>query len=51
MFLQVRDALYDAWRNGSLKARVDDDGKPLSIPPVKRSEEIHADLIDVSLTV
>uniref|UniRef100_A0A0R3RSF8 DIS3-like exonuclease 2 n=1 Tax=Elaeophora elaphi TaxID=1147741 RepID=A0A0R3RSF8_9BILA len=34
----VRDALYEAWRGGNLKARVDDNGQPLTIPPIKRSD-------------
>lgn len=50
--VKVRDALYEAWRGGNLKARVDDNGQPLTIPPIKRSDyEIElspAELLDVN---
>lgn len=50
---KVRDALYEAWRGGHLKAEVDDDGQPITIPPLKRSndecEPSPADLLDVSI--
>lgn len=36
--VKVRDALYEAWHAGNLKARVDDNGQPLTIPPIKRSD-------------
>ncbi|MCP9265071.1 DIS3-like exonuclease 2 [Dirofilaria immitis] len=49
----VRDALYEAWRSGNLKARVDDNGQPLTIPPIKRSDsEIElspAELLDLPI--
>ncbi|VDN87087.1 unnamed protein product [Brugia pahangi] len=48
----VRDALYEAWRGGNLKASVDDNGKPLTIPPIKRNDyEVElspAELLDVN---
>ncbi|VDN00888.1 unnamed protein product [Thelazia callipaeda] len=51
----VRDALYEAWRGGHLKAVVDDNGKPLTIPPVKRSESevdpTPAELLDLPTCV
>ncbi|CAG9539807.1 unnamed protein product [Cercopithifilaria johnstoni] len=51
----VRDALYEAWRGGNLKARVDDNGQPLTIPPIKRSDyEIElspAELLDLPTCV
>ncbi|VDP19320.1 unnamed protein product, partial [Onchocerca flexuosa] len=51
----VRDALYEAWRNGNLKARVDDNGQPLTIPPIKRTDsEIElspAELLDLPICV
>ncbi|KAL3991038.1 RNB domain family protein [Acanthocheilonema viteae] len=51
----VRDALYEAWRGGNLKARVDDNGQPLTIPPIKRSDyEIElspAELLDLPTRV
>ncbi|KAH7720689.1 RNB-like protein [Aphelenchoides avenae] len=31
----VRDALYQAWRNGQLNLPCDDNGQPMTIPPVK----------------
>uniref|UniRef100_A0A915A718 DIS3-like exonuclease 2 n=1 Tax=Parascaris univalens TaxID=6257 RepID=A0A915A718_PARUN len=51
----VRDALYEAWRGGHLKAEVDDDGQPITIPPLKRSndecEPSPADLLDLPVSV
>lgn len=31
----VRDALYEAWRSGQLNVPCDDNGQPITIPPVK----------------
>nr|CTP80735.1 BMA-DISL-2 [Brugia malayi] len=51
----VRDALYEAWRGGNLKASVDDNGKPLTIPPIKRNDyEVElspAELLDLPACV
>ncbi|CAD5229305.1 unnamed protein product [Bursaphelenchus okinawaensis] len=35
----LRDSLYEAWRSGHLKITFDDDGTPLTVPPVK-SEDV-----------
>uniref|UniRef100_A0A8R1Z4K2 DIS3-like exonuclease 2 n=1 Tax=Pristionchus pacificus TaxID=54126 RepID=A0A8R1Z4K2_PRIPA len=35
----VRDGLYNAWRQGKLKMSKDDDGKPMSIPPIPPTEQ------------
>lgn len=35
----VRENLYNAWRHNELKATCDDDGKPLTVPPVPVPKE------------
>ncbi|VDM40534.1 unnamed protein product [Toxocara canis] len=51
----VRDALYEAWRGGHLKAQVDDDGQPITIPPLKRTDDecepSPAELLDLPVSV
>ena len=39
ILFQVRDNLYAAWRKGELNAEVDDDGKPMPIPPVPHVDD------------
>lgn len=41
----VRDNLYQAWRNGQLHVEKDDNGQPLTIPPVQPADE--DDLVEV----
>ncbi|VDN21763.1 unnamed protein product [Gongylonema pulchrum] len=51
----IRDALYEAWRAGNLKATVDDNGQPLTIPPVRRdqteTDPSPAELLDLPVSV
>ncbi|GMT33113.1 hypothetical protein PFISCL1PPCAC_24410, partial [Pristionchus fissidentatus] len=35
----VREGLYNAWRQGKLKMAKDDDGKPMTIPPIPPVEQ------------
>lgn len=42
-FFQVRDSLYRAWRDGHLNVAVDDDGKPITIPPIKLESSVNLD--------
>ncbi|GMT04291.1 hypothetical protein PENTCL1PPCAC_26465, partial [Pristionchus entomophagus] len=35
----VRDGLYNAWRQGKLTMSKDDDGKPMTIPPIPPAEQ------------
>lgn len=46
--LKVRDGLYNAWRQGKLKMSKDDDGKPMSIPPIPPTEQpAHLEVIAI----
>lgn len=37
----IRDAMYMAWRSGQLNMACDEDGQPISVPPVPNSEKEH----------
>ncbi|KAI6209481.1 DIS3-like exonuclease 2 [Aphelenchoides besseyi] len=34
----VRESLYEAWRSGQLNVPCDEDGQPLTVPPIKAEE-------------
>ncbi|CAD5234499.1 unnamed protein product [Bursaphelenchus xylophilus] len=35
----IRDSLYEAWRTGHMKITCDEDGTPLTVPPVKSEDK------------
>ncbi|KAI1731546.1 RNB domain-containing protein [Ditylenchus destructor] len=37
----IRDAMYMAWRSGQLNMACDEDGQPISVPPVPNSDQEH----------